>query len=251
MYKASIIIPYFKKKLFFKKTVQSILKQTYKNFEVIIIYDDEDKKELFFVKNLIKKDKRFKLIINKKNIGAGESRNIGINKAKGKYICFIDADDIWMSNKLKLQIKFMENNNISFSHSSYEIVDSTDNVRGLRMAENHNSFLELRKSCDIGLSTVIIERKLFKNKLKFPKIKTKEDFILWLNFLKSGVKIFGFKKTLVKWRKSKNSLSSSSFQKVLDGFKVYNYYLNYNFIKSSYYLIILSLNYLRKSLFKS
>ena len=67
MYKASIIIPYFKKKLFIKDTINSILNQTYKNFEAIIIYDDEDKSDLYFIKKLLKKDKRFKFIINKTN----------------------------------------------------------------------------------------------------------------------------------------------------------------------------------------
>lgn len=251
MYKASIIIPYFKKKNFFKKTIQSIFNQTFKNFEAIIIYDDEDKSELNFVKKLIKNDKRFKLIINKKNLGAGESRNIGIKSSKGKYICFIDADDIWKNKKLELQIRFMMKKNILFSHSSYEIVDDNDKIKGFRTAENYDSFFQLRKSCNIGLSTVIIERKLLSNKFKFPKIKTKEDYVLWLQILKSGTKIFSFKKKLVKWRKSRNSLSSSIFQKIKDGFTVYNYYLNYNYIKSFYFLLILSLNYIKKSFLNS
>lgn len=251
MHKASIIIPYYRKKFFFEKTIQSLFRQTFKNFEVIIIYDDEDKSELNFIKKLIKNDKRFKLIVNKKNLGAGESRNIGIKSAKGKYICFIDADDIWKNKKLELQIKFMMKENILFSHSSYEIMDDDDKIMGFRTAENYDSFFHLRKSCNIGLSTVIIERKLFNNKFKFPKIKTKEDFVLWLQIIKSGTKIFGLKKKLVKWRKSRNSLSSSLFQKIKDGFLVYNHYLNYNYIKSFYFLLILSINYVKKSFLNS
>ncbi len=116
MYKASVIIPYFRKKKFFEKTFKSVQNQTYKNFEVLIIYDDEDQKDLNYINRLIKNDKRFKLIINKINLGAGESRNKGIMRAKGKYICFIDADDIWNKNKLKLQIDFMKKKkNIIFS----------------------------------------------------------------------------------------------------------------------------------------
>ena len=251
MYKASIIIPYFKKKLFIKDTINSILNQTYKNFEVIIIYDDEDKSDLYFIKKLLKKDKRFKFIINKTNLGAGESRNKGIKNAKGKYICFIDADDIWHKNKLELQINFMRKKNISFSHSTYKIIDKNNKVRGIRIAENYDNFLELSKSCNIGLSSVIFEKKILKNKLKFPKIKTKEDFVLWLRILKDGTKIYAFKRNLVQWRKSENSLSSSSLQKIKDGYKVYNYYLNYNFIKSSFYLFILTLNYFKKSILNS
>ena len=84
-----------KKRKYFKKSINSVLTQTYKNFEVIIIYDDQNRDELKFVKETILKDKRVKLIINKKNIGAGYSRNIGIQKAKGEFVCFIDADDMW------------------------------------------------------------------------------------------------------------------------------------------------------------
>lgn len=251
MYKASVVIPYFKKKRFFKKTINSVLNQTYKNFEILIIYDDEDKSDLTFVKQLIKNDKRFKLIVNKKNLGAGESRNKGIRMAKGKYICFIDADDIWKSNKLEIQINFMRKKKILISHSSYQIINESNKVIGFRTAENYDSFFELRKSCNIGLSSVVIEKKLIRNKCKFPKIKTKEDFVLWLRILKGGTKIYSIKKSLVKWRKSNNSLSSSSIQKIKDGFKVYNYYLNYNFVKSFFFLLILSSNYFKKSFFRS
>lgn len=122
---------------------------------------------------------------------------------------------------------------------------------GFRTAENYDSFFELRKSCNIGLSSVVVEKKLIKNKCKFPKIKTKEDFVLWLRILKGGTKIYSIKKSLVKWRKSNNSLSSSSIQKVKDGFKVYNYYLNYNLVKSFFFLLVLSSNYFKKSFFRS
>ena len=136
MHKASIIIPYYKKKKFINRTLNSVLKQTYQNFEIIIVYDDEDKSELGYVKNFQKLDKRIKIIINKKNYGAGISRNIGINKSKGSFICLIDADDFWKKNKLKTQIRFMLENKYLISHTSYEIVDSKDKVIGVRKARN-------------------------------------------------------------------------------------------------------------------
>ena len=98
----SVIIPYFRKKKYFFKTINSVINQSYKKIEIILIYDDENKKDLPYVKKLIKKDKRIKLIINRKNYGAGISRNIGIKLAKGKYISFLDADDVWLKNKLKI-----------------------------------------------------------------------------------------------------------------------------------------------------
>jgi teichuronic acid biosynthesis glycosyltransferase TuaG len=102
----SVIIPYYKKKKFIVKSVESVINQTYKNIEIIIIYDNESNIELDYIKNLENKDFRIKLIINKKNIGAGESRNKGIKFSKGKYIAFLDADDIWVKNKIEKQLFF-------------------------------------------------------------------------------------------------------------------------------------------------
>lgn len=251
MHKASIIIPYYKKKKFINRTLNSVLKQTYQNFEIIIVYDDKDKSELRYVKNFQKLDKRIKIIINKKNYGAGISRNIGINKSKGSFICLIDADDFWKKNKLKTQIRFMLENKYLISHTSYEIVDSKDKVIGVRKARNFQTINDLIFSCDIGLSTVIFNKKIFSKNIKFVKIKTKEDFVMWLNILKKGISIYALNKKLTKWTKSKVSLSSSITQKLSDSYLVYNNYMKFGFLKSIYFTIILSLNYLKKSIFNS
>ena len=104
----SVIIPYYKKKNFIQKTINSILNQTYKNFEILIVYDDTNKSDLKIINKIKKKDKRIRIIINKKNIGAGESRNKGIKNSRGKFIAFIDGDDLWKKNKLKEQLNYMK-----------------------------------------------------------------------------------------------------------------------------------------------
>ena len=104
----SIVITYYKKKDFIKKTLESILNQTYKNYEVIFVYDQEEKKDLEFIKKLLLKFKNLKLIINKKNFGVSKSRNIAIKHVKGKYLAFIDSDDLWKKNKLMTQFNFMK-----------------------------------------------------------------------------------------------------------------------------------------------
>ena len=104
----SIILPYYKKLKFFKKTYNSILNQTYKNFELIIVYDDSDLVELKKIKEIIKNNSKTKIICNKKNLGAGPSRNKGIKLSKGNYLSFIDADDLWKKNKLQKQLKFLK-----------------------------------------------------------------------------------------------------------------------------------------------
>ena len=241
----SIIIPYYKKKNYIKKTINSILRQTYKKFEIIIINDEPgelSKNILSFLKN---KDSRIKIINNKKNIGAGESRNKGIKIAKGKYIAFIDSDDLWKKNKLLKQIEFMHKKNIEISHTSYEIIDDDSVIKGTRQAKIMN-YKKLIKSCDIGLSTVILKKSLIEN-LRFPNLKTKEDYVLWLKITKKGKIIHALNTRLVQWRKSNNSLSSSAVRKLIDGYCVYRYYLKFNIIKSLYSLLVLSINFLNKT----
>ena len=242
----SVIIPYFKKKKFIVKAINSVLNQTYSKIEIIIIYDDEDKSDLNFLKKTFGKNRLIKILVNKINIGVGYSRNKGIKYSRGKYISFLDSDDYWKKDKLEEQIKFMKNNNYAVSHTSYEIINSKNRVVGFRKARTFTCYKQILKNCEIGLSTVILEKNTFKKKIKFPSLKTKEDFVLWMLILKKKISIGGLNKNLSAWKKTKNSLSSSTIQKLLDGFKVYNKYLNYNSIISIYYLLCLSLNYLIK-----
>ena len=243
----SVIIPYYKKRNFVKETVVSVLNQSYDSLEILIIYDDTNLNDLEFLQEISKLDNRIKIINNNKRLGAGLSRNKGIEQSNGKYIAFIDADDTWAPEKLKDQISFMKKNNYQISHTSYFIINEKKKIIGQRKARDLLSIDKILKSCDIGLSTVIIEKKIIiKNNIKFPKLVTKEDFVFWLTLLKKNYKFYAYDSNLTNWLDSKNSLSSSTIQKLFDGFKVYNYYMHFNIIKSLYYLICLSLNYLKK-----
>ncbi len=243
----SVIIPYYKKRNFIKETIVSVIKQSYDHLEIIIIYDDTNLNDLEFLKEISKLDNRIKIINNNNRLGAGPSRNKGIEQSNGKYIAFIDADDTWLSDKLKNQIAFMKENNYQISHTSYFIINEKKKIIGQRKARDLLSIDEVLKSCDIGLSTVIIEKKVIKKtNTKFPQLVTKEDFVFWLTLLKKNYKFYAYDNNLTNWTDSKNSLSSSTIQKLFDGFKVYNNYMHFNIIKSLYYLICLSLNYLKK-----
>jgi len=235
----SIIIPYFKKKLFFQKTIRSIINQKFKKYEIILIYDDQNLKELDFVKKVLKKVKRKKILINKKNLGAGMSRNKGILVSKGKFIAFCDADDVWKKNKLSLQLLFMQKNNLNFSHTSYSIIDQNSKIVGKFMIKKKINYQNLLTSCDIGLSTVIVSKKILKNN-NFSKLKTKEDFQLWLKIIKKIYFIYGLKSELSSWRVMKNSLSSSLIQKIEDSFRLYYRYEKFNILISCFYVIRLT-----------
>ena len=118
----SIIVPYFRNKKYIKKAIESILRQTYQKFEILLIYDDFLKDELLYIKKNFDSQKKIKIIINKKNLGVAKSRNIGLKRSKGGYIAFLDSDDYWEKSKLKKQIKFMKSNSLDFSFTAYNIL---------------------------------------------------------------------------------------------------------------------------------
>jgi teichuronic acid biosynthesis glycosyltransferase TuaG len=242
----SIIMPYYKKEPYIENTIQSILNQSHTNFEILLINDDVENKN--FIKAISNLDQRIKLIHNDKNLGAGPSRNKGIKLSSGEYIAFCDCDDLWKKNKLEFQLNFMRQHNINFSFTSYDIIDQNNNFIKIRKAPNYVDFLKLRSSCDIGLSTVIIKNRIFdNNKYQFANLKTKEDYVLWMSLALDGVKMKGLSQSLTSWRKSRNSLSSSTTQKLMDGYRVYRVYLGYGVYKSLFCLIVLSINYILKN----
>ena len=245
----SIIIPYFKKKKYIKSTLVSILNQSYKKFEILIIYDDPSNEDLEYLKNLIKIDTRIKLIENHKNIGAGLSRNKGLKFSRGNYICFIDADDIWKKNKLKKQIQFMQKNKYNFSFTSYSIINEKNEILGKRNVFFDANYKILYNSNIVGLSTVMIN-KTIKPLISFPNLRTQEDFALWLKLCKKGVELKHLKNNLSFWRKTKKSLSSNILNKIMDAFKLYYMYEKKNFIFSVYSVLVLSYNKLLNKRFK-
>mgnify|MGYP001207507529 CR=1 FL=1 len=239
----SVIMPYYKKKAFIESSIQSILCQSYQNFQIIVIDDELSEESSKVLKKIASLDKRINVRINKINQGAGVSRNLAIENASGEYIAFCDCDDLWKDTKLDEQIKFMKKKNIDFSFTAYEVINENKDKIGFRTAKDILNFNDLIKSCDIGLSTVVFKKKLFNNPYyRFANLKTKEDYVLWLKLAKGGVLLNGLNQNLACWRKNKQSLSSSVSQKIFDGYRVYNSYLKFNIFKSIIYLLILSIN---------
>ena len=142
-------------------------------------------------------------------------------------------------------IKFYEKKKLLATHTSYDVIDIKNNFIKKRKAKDQN-YAELLRSCDIGLSTVMLSSKLLKNKSYFPNLKTKEDYVLWLNITKKGIVFKSISESLTKWTDRPHSLSKSIIQKLKDGFKVYNKFQGHNFAKSLLNLLVLSLNFLKK-----
>ena len=235
----SVIMPYYNKRNYFLDSINSVLNQTYANLEIIIIYDDQKTEDLKYIKSCIKKDSRVKILLNDKNRGVAFSRNKAISVAQGEYIAFLDCDDYWETNKIEVQMDFMLTHGYDFSYTTYLVVNKDGKIVDKITAREKLGYNELLKSCDIGLSSVILKRKLLRN-IKFPELKTKEDFVLWLNLAKKSVDLVGLDKPLMFWRKTPNSLSDSILQKLKDAFKVYHLYEKKNFFYSIFCVIRLS-----------
>ena len=133
-----------------------------------------------------------------------------------------------------------KNKKIKLSHTYYKVINENKKMINIRKSKNKLTFSDLLKSCDIGLSTVILEKKLISNYFCFANLKTKEDYVLWLKLSKKDHDFYVLNKPLSSWRKVENSLSSSTIQKISDGLKVYFKFMKFNFFKSCFYLIRLS-----------
>ena len=235
----SVIMPYYNKKNYFLKSISSALKQTYINLEILIIYDDQNRDDLEYIESCIKNDSRVKIIFNDNNKGVAYSRNKAISIARGEYIAFLDCDDYWETNKIEIQLNFMLTHGYDFSHTTYQVINYEEKIVRIIRAQETLKYKKLLKSCDIGLSSVILKHKLLSD-MKFPELKTKEDFVLWLNLAKKSVDLVGLDKPLMFWRKTPNSLSDSILQKLKDAFKVYHLYEKKNFFYSIFCVIRLS-----------
>jgi len=240
----SVIMPYYRKKEYVENAIISVENQSYKNIELIIIYDDDDINDFKFLKNITQKYNNIKILKNDNNIGAGLSRNKGIKNANGDLIAFIDADDFWYNEKIEKQIAYLNEKNLDFVFCDY-IKKNGYKKKEIICNKEIIKYENLLYSCDIGLSTVLIKKNIILNN-PFPPLKTKEDFVAWLSIAKQGTNLVKLNQTLVEWNNVKGSLSSNIFQKMIDGYKVYRKFQNFSVFVSIYYLIILSFNSLKK-----
>ncbi len=207
----SVIIPAYNCADLIKGTIDSILQQTYSNFEIIITDDNSTDNTAYVVRELCKKDNRIKLICLHNNSGVCVARNTAIENAKGRYIAFVDADDLWMPKKLELQIAFMKANSYEFTFTAYETFRN-GSMKKCAVFEvpdsiNYNQYL---LNTIIGNLTVIIDRELI------PDFRIKEgeleDVVTWMYYLKHGYIAHGLNIDLAKYRVYASSRSGNKIK---------------------------------------
>lgn len=232
----SIITPLYNTENYISKTIESVLNQTYQNWEMIIVDDCSSDNGPDIVKKYQKKDGRIRLIQLDKNSGGAIARNRAIEKAKGRFIAFLDSDDLWHPEKLEKQIDFMKRNDYPFTFTKYQLI--TEDGKLL------NKFIEVPKKINyrkallfnpIGCLTVIYDSKKM-GKVYMPLIKKRQDYGLWLKILKMGYYGYGLNETLAYYRLRKNSLSANKFSLIKYQWKLYRDIENLSLVESIFYL---------------
>ena len=241
----SVIIPSYKLEKFISKTIESVINQTYSNWEMIIVDDCSPDKSNEIIEKYMQKDNRIKLIKLNKNNGSAVARNTAIKEARGRYIAFLDADDLWLPKKLEKQIEFMKKNDLSFTYSSYYLIDEEENPLGVYNTIPEITYESMLKTCSVGCLTAIYDSQKL-GKMYMPNILKRQDYGLWLKILKRIGKTKGMLEPLAVYRIRKNSVSSNKLKAAFYQWRVYRDIEKLNFFKSAYYFIHYTWNGIRK-----
>ena len=244
----SVIMPAYNSEKYIGEAIESVLNQSYKNWELIIVNDASCDNTESIIKEYAAKNSKIVLISLKENKGVSNARNIAISSAKGRYIAFLDSDDIWTSDKLTKQISFMKENNYSFTYHSYILFDTSmnrDYGKVIKVPNSINYSGLLKGNCTGSCLTTIIDRYYIKD-IYMPNQKH-EDYICWLNILKQyNVDAYGLDVVLGYYRVGKISVSSNKLKSAYWTWKVYRESQNMGLLKSLYYFI----NYAIKGVIK-
>ncbi len=232
----SIITPTFNSENFISNTIDSVLNQTYKNWEMIIVDDHSTDKTRQVVERYIKQDSRIKYCYLDVNFGAAMARTKAMDMAKGDYIAFLDSDDLWVENKLECQLSFMKKNNYNFTCTSYEKIDEEGKtLERMFRAKEKTDYNGVLLSCPIGNSSVIYNvREL--GKFVVPNIRKRNDDALWLQILKKEKYIYGMPDVLMKYRIRKSSISSNKISLIKYHWRLYREIERLSVVRSLFHI---------------
>ncbi len=231
----SIITPCFNASRTLERTVESIQKQTYSDWELLLIDDCSSDDTCVKAEKYAKDDPRIVLIRQEKNGGAAKARNTGIDKARGRYLAFLDADDSWHPEKLERQLKFMREKNLPLSFTSYTRVDENGKLINQVGVPATVTYRQLLKTNVIGCSTAIYDTRVL-GKVRMPDMRKRQDFGLWLRILKLTPMGYGMNgEPLTVYRVMSESLSSNKGKTSTFNWHLYRKEEGLSFVVAGYY----------------
>lgn len=232
----SIVMPAYNCEKYVVEAINSVLAQTYRNWELLVLDDGSKDKTLQIIEEFSQKDSRIKSLPNGKNLGVSATRNRGIELASGDWIAFLDSDDMWEPEKLEKQFEIVEKKSAEFlfTGSSY-INEEGEPYKGIFEVPEKITYKKLRNQNVISCSSVLVKKKYFEH-IKMEKDEMHEDYAVWLRILKLGVTAFGVNKPLLIYRISRNSKSGNKMKTVKMTYKVFRF-VGINPIGSAYFMM--------------
>ncbi|HEX8016207.1 MAG TPA: glycosyltransferase family 2 protein [Flavobacterium sp.] len=226
----SIITPTYNAEKYIRETLQSVLNQSYQNWEMILADDASTDHTIYIIEEFAQKDSRIKLFKLPENRGNGFVRNAALEKATGKYIAYLDADDLWFPEKLEKQIQFLKANNLHFTFSFYDSIDEEGNNLNRRVeSPNPLTYKQLFFCNYVGNLTAIYDADYF-GKIILETSQKRQDWRIWLTILKQIKTAKPVPESLAFYRIRKDSVSSSKFKLIKHNFWVYRQFHGYNFV---------------------
>lgn len=236
--KVSIVVPVYNAEKYIEQTVQSVLAQTYSEWELILAENGSTDQTTEKLKEIESRDERIRVLFLGDNVGAAKARNEGVKEATGRYLAFLDADDLWDSSKLEKEVRFMKEKGAAFVFTGYEFGDEDAKPTGkvVRVPETL-TYKQALKNTTIFTSTVLFDTEVIpKEKLQMPQIKS-EDTALWWKILREGNTAYGLNENLVFYRRPSQSLSSNKVEALRRIWFLYRKWEKLNVFKSAWYFV--------------
>ncbi len=231
----SIIMPVHNNEKFVGEAIKSVLNQDYKNFELLIVDDGSTDKSLFVIQSF--SDSRIRLFINQGSFGAAAARNVALRNAHGKYIAFLDADDVWKKEKLRTQIDYMERNNISFCCSRYTVVSASGEPKYDIKAPKRISKKSLVKCCYIGCLTAIYDQTISGVIQVDERLKKRNDYAIWLQVINKIGFCYYIDKSLAFYRLNSFGISSKKIGLIKWHYRLFRWQFHKNKLISAFYAV--------------
>lgn len=230
----TVLIPIYNAAKTLRETVESALQQTYPYLEILLLEDGSSDSSLEIAHSLAKTDSRIRVIENRENKGIVFTRNHGFRQASGKYIALLDADDIWLPEKIELQIKKLQSEDADLCYTAYELFQTEESGSKIYSVPTTVSFNELLKENFIGASTICVKKELALSHPMNPEY-AHEDYVFLLDLLHSGIRAVGINQVLMRYRVAANSRSGDKKKASQNRWKIYRNYLGFSRLKSFYY----------------
>lgn len=246
----SVITPVYNAGTVIGRTLESVFDQTYKNLEIVIVDDCSKDNSRQVIEKYMKTHSEIVYYLQSTNQGAGAARNKALELAKGQYVAFLDADDMWHPTKIEKQIKLLEEKGGAFSYTAIQMVDESDKVvKGKREVNDQVDYKFLLKNTMIATSTVLIDRVKLGD-FRMPLRRGGQDYATWLMLLRNGTVAYGINEALEDYRVgNKNSLANNKWKSIKQVWDIQTQDEGISRLKAAYNLCFFIINAMKKYLF--